>query len=198
MTARLKNDEELTLLEHLSLRPYYAVTVLTDVVQTIVKICAVAFSFLVAAIFFGQSSTMNHWCTTQAKDSWISFKMMAFSICGVISPHFALRKREILDKHGVNELAKFDWALVSRANVLESCGMRLQFLGNTVKEAACILFCGIRYFLSVTFELINFRRGTAFAKINLNELVIFSGHLAFTFGSCQGVFFPYRVTKMML
>jgi len=198
MSIAVKNDDELTLLEHLTLRPYYAVTVLTDTIQTIIKIGSVVFSFLVAAICCGQLKTMNQWCVAHCRDAWISFKMTAFSVCGVILPEFALRKREILDKHGVHELAKFDSGAINRANVFERCGMRVQFIANAIKESVCVILCGIRYFLSVTFELINFRRGTAFAKINLHELVIFSGHLAFAFGSFQGVIFPHRVNKMMV
>lgn len=198
MSAVIKSEDELTLLEHLTLRPYYLVTILTDTVQTVIKLAAVVFSFFIAAVCCGQLKTMNQWCIAHAEDTWISFKMTAFSVCGVIFPEFALRKREILDKHGVNELAKFDSKLINRANFFDRCGMRVQFVANAIKESFCVILCGIRYFLSVTLELINFRSGTAFSKINLHELVIFSGHLTFAFGSCQGVIFPHRVSKMMV
>lgn len=198
MSTPVRNEEQLTVLEHVTLRPYYVIVLLTDTIQTIVKIGAMVFSSFITLLFVGRSKTMNQWCVAQAKDAWISFKMTAFAICGVISPQFALRKREILDKHGVNELARFDSGSVHRANFIDRCGMRLQFAVNAVKESLCVLFCGIRYFLSVAFELVNFRRGTAFAKINLHELVLFSGHLAFAFGSFQGVILPHRVSKMMV
>lgn len=198
MTGIRPLDDKLTVGEHLTLRPYYLVVTLADLIQTVVKVAFTIFSALISGLTLGRSVTMNKWCAAHAKDFWLSFKMTAFAIGGIFTPKMAIKGREAIEVQGVNELSDFRCEEIEKTNFIECCGLRVQFVANAVKEAFCVVICSLRYILSIVGEWINFRKSRRFVHVSFHEFLFLGGHFTYALGSVQGAVFPKTVSLMMV
>ncbi|MEC7838736.1 MAG: hypothetical protein VX777_01705 [Chlamydiota bacterium] len=193
---KVAESYNLTRIEQVTLRPYYLLVAGIDLAQMVAKIAALTFASMITGMYFGTSKTMNRWCVVQAKDVWISMKMVAFAVVGVFKPILATNKRVELTVQGAHGLCKFDYTLIKNSKKYEKIGMSLQFIVNTIKEMFSVCASGIRYAGTLLIKAARIE-SLQFERVNDHEFFLLCDHKTFAFESAEGVFYPKKKHYLM-